>query len=525
MRIAEDRKYISLALAIGIAIRSVPNLLTPYPIGYDTIYYVTQILDWRAYLSNPNIIFQTPLHLVILSPIYVATGLGPFTILRTAQPLLYGLLTTAFYYVARRIIRWSPRWALLAAIVFSLQTVTLRISWDLLRNELGLAILLYSLVALEDLDKRPLLFTALSTLTVLSHQFASVILLVIITGLTICHLYKRGISPAGRIVLSSIPAALLFVGVLGYPAGFQIIPSSPNTSIFPKTFSVFTRPHTFPFVNYLAGEGFIDYSGSHMNLLVDFISLYAASYLPLLPLVVLGLKELREPKIDLWAGFCTAASLMAIVTPRFALTHWERWMMMLIIPYTLYASKGIMTLYSITIHQKRMPRVSRKVLVIATYSLYASIALLYVTSPSTNPISPYTLLWPSTKYSPATLLRQGTPLEDIPRIEQALKWLDTNREGDSCLLARETFVNWAKIHLKNDATIIDYWVKDVSIGLEYAKTLKYEKIYWIWWENDIGLKWYGQQIPSDFKPIYKTGNIVIYKCANLGSGRSKVDDH
>jgi len=120
MRIDEDRKCMSLALAIGIAIRSVPNLLTPYPVGYDTIYYVTQILDYRVYLSDPSIIFQTPLHLLILSPIYVATGLDPFTILRIAQPLLYGLLTTAFYYVARRILKWSPRWALLASIIFSL---------------------------------------------------------------------------------------------------------------------------------------------------------------------------------------------------------------------------------------------------------------------------------------------------------------------------------------------------------------------------------------------------------------------
>jgi len=398
--------------------------------------------------------------------------------------------------------------------LLSLQTVTLRISWDLLRNELGLAILLYSLAALEDIDKRPLLFTTLSMLTVLSHQFASVILLVIITALTICHLYKREISLAERIVLSSMPAALIFVGVLGNPAGFRVIPSSPNTSIFPKTLSVFTRPRAFPFVDYLAGEGFIDYSGSYMNLLVDFVSLYVASYLPLLPLVVIGFRDLREPKIDLWTGFCTTASLMAIATPRFALTHWERWMMMLIIPYTLYGSQGVITLYSIIVRKKSMPRVSRKVLVIAVCSLYASIALLYVTSSSANSISPYALLWPSTKYSPATLLRQGTPLEDIPRIEQALKWLDTNREGDSCLLARETFVDWAKIYLKSDATIIDYWVKDVSVGLEYAKMLKYEKIYWIWWENDIGLKWYGQQMPSDFKPVYKTGNIVIYEYAN-----------
>ena len=64
MRMAEDRRCMLLALAIGIAVRAIPNLLTPYPIGYDTIYYATQILDWRANLSDPNVVFQTPLHLL-----------------------------------------------------------------------------------------------------------------------------------------------------------------------------------------------------------------------------------------------------------------------------------------------------------------------------------------------------------------------------------------------------------------------------------------------------------------------------
>ena len=111
-----------------------PNLATQYPTGFDTLSYGTQMLDWRRSLSNPNVIFQTPPHLIILGPIYAATGLDPFTILEVAQPLLYGLLAASSYYAARKLLHWEPRQALLAAIILSLQTATLRISWDLLRN-------------------------------------------------------------------------------------------------------------------------------------------------------------------------------------------------------------------------------------------------------------------------------------------------------------------------------------------------------------------------------------------------------
>jgi hypothetical protein len=79
-------------------------------------------------------------------------------------------------------------------------------------------------------------------------------------------------------------------------------------------------------------------------------------------------------------------------------------------------------------------------------------------------------------------------------------------------LSRETFVSWAKIYLNKNATIIDYGVNDVDVGLSHAKALNYSTIYWIWWKgnNSVGLSWYGQTVSDFFNPIYETGNIAIY---------------
>lgn len=183
--------------------------------------------------------------------------------------------------------------------------------------------------------------------------------------------------------------------------------------------------------------------------------------------------------------------------------------MMLIVPYTFYATKGIMIICD------KISTKPRKALLAATIIVYTSIAIPYLASSSTNPISLYSVLWPSTKYSPPTMLRLGTPLEDVPSVEQALKWLNTSMEEDSCLITRETFTNWAQIYLKNDATIISYGEKDVSIGLQYAEALNYTKIYWIWWKNGtVAGTWYGQTVPNEFKPIYEAGNISIYAYNN-----------
>jgi hypothetical protein len=510
MRMAEDRRYMLLALAVGIAVRAIPNLLTPYPIGYDTIYYATQILDWRAILSDPNVIFQTPLHLLIMSPIHVLTGADPFTILRIAQPLLYGFLTASFYYTARNLFQWEPRQAFLAATIFSLQTATLRISWDLLRNELSLAILLLTLPRLRNNEKNPIAFAVLSTLVVLSHQMTSVILFFIITFFFINSIRKREYNQARRLLLSSSPSALFFAGVIANNSGVLHFPVLRIPSTFPKVESIpikWSLP--LPFFNYLAGEGLVDYGQSYTYLLADVVSLYLASYLVILPLVVAGFRSLREKTIDLWTAVCTFASLMCLVTPRFAILYWDRWMQLLVVPYTFYASNGI-----IKISNNRI-KISRRNLAAIACSIYAVIAILYMTTPYTNPISPYAAIWPSSKYSPPTMLINTAPIEDTPNIEQALQWLNQNMERDSCLLTKDTFVYWAKIYLKKEGTIVNYQHKDVSDGLRYAKLHNYVDIYWIWWENGVGLTWYGQQVPREFKLIYKTGNIAVYKYINL----------
>lgn len=507
MRAREDEKNLLLALAIGTVIRSIPNVVTPYPIGYDTIYYTTQILDWRNCISDPNIVFKTPLHILILGPIYATTGLDPFVILRIIQPLLYGLLATSFYYAARNVYKWETRQALLATIIFSLQTTTLRISWDLLRNELSLAILLFTLPKLKNHERESWAFTILSILVVLSHQLTSAILFFIITFFFVNHIRKKEYNQAQKLLLASSPSALLFTCMLAYNMGIIGFPTAQIPSIFPTIISIpIKRSLPFPFSNYLAGEGFVDYNHSYLFLLTDVVSLHVASYLLILPFVIVGFRDLREETMDLWTGFCAFGSLMCLVAPQYSLLLWDRWMQLLVVPYTSYATEGI-----IKLSNKRILKRSRSNLPFIACTIYAIIAVLYMTTPYTNPVSLYAAVWPSSKYSPPTMQRNTSPVEDTPDIERAFRWLNNNMEKSSCLLTREAFLDWAKIYLKKDGTIVSYQNKFVSEGLQYAKALNYSTIYWIWWDNGIGLKWYGQPIPEEFKPIYKTGNIVIYK--------------
>lgn len=505
MRAVEHRKHILLAFTIATFIRSIPNILTAEPIGFDTVFYAAQIIDWRHSLSDPNLIFKTPLELLVLAPIHAATSLEPFIIFRLSQPLLYGFLAASFYYATKNLLQWKPSRVLAATIMLSLQPAMLRMSWDLFRNQMGLAILF---IALAQLNSKKLgTFAILSVLVVLSHEAASMILLVIIGLQLFSHIRNKEHLEGRRTALYSIPAILLFTGTIINMAGTPILPLNGSPSIYPNAISVpFERTVPFPFANYLAGDTLVDYNQSYLLLLVDVLSLFVASYIFILPFIAKGFRQLENRMVTVWTSFCTLGASMPLITPQFALLFWDRWMQLLVIPYSLYATIGL--------EKASIPnimRISKRNLTVIIYAIFAITALLYMATPSTNPLSPYALISPASRYSPPTMLANTVPVQEVSDTQKVLQWLNGNIGEDSCLITRDTFFDWSKIHLNAQIMVINYQSKAVQVGLQYAQTLGYSTIYWIWWtENGIGVRMYGQHVPDDFSPVYQSGDIVLY---------------
>ena len=109
------------------------------------------------------------------------------------------------------------------------------------------------------------------------------------------------------------------------------------------------------------------------------------------------------------------------------------------------------------------------------------------------------------------MLSNTVPVEDTPHVVEALQWLDTNMDDESCLLAGNVFINWAKLSLDTRRTVIDYKGEKVVDGVNYALSLNFTSVYWVWWENGVGLHWYDQAVPETFSPVYSSGDIVVYQ--------------
>jgi hypothetical protein len=182
--------------------------------------------------------------------------------------------------------------------------------------------------------------------------------------------------------------------------------------------------------------------------------------------------------------------------------------MFLIVPYSIYAAHGL------SLITERLRPATRKKIIATVLSAYMVVAIFYMASPTTYPVSTYTVLWPASKFSPTTMMVNTVPTQDTQSTVQAIQWLNEYMDPESsCLIAREVFVHWVKINLRRDATIVHY-MENLTDGLNLANSLGYKNIYWIWWiDNGTGQLWYGQPVPAAFKPIHQEGNIAIYKYA------------
>src|SRR5713101_3196673 len=178
-------KFGFAAFLIPLAIRAIPEILVgPYPVGWDTIaFYVPNTLDWAAGKAGfTEILGTAPLMYMISVPVYWVSRVNPVWIFKVMGPILYGSMIWALFRFLKTGLKWPDKQALGGALLTSLYFVTLRISWDLYRNMLGLTFILLSLPLIEDLKgpRKQALLSVLIVLAVAADQLTGVITLVLV---------------------------------------------------------------------------------------------------------------------------------------------------------------------------------------------------------------------------------------------------------------------------------------------------------------------------------------------------------
>ena len=175
--------YVLAAFFIPLIIRSIPEFLSwPYPLGLDTLSFMPLIQHGYVFSLGPVGFLQYTNLFFLVSTLLYGLIHNVIIVLKILGPLLLAVLSFTMYLYARKGLCWNSRKALLVSILVATYFVSLRDSWDLYRQMLGLVFLMAVLISLKSINTPHKYYAAsfFMVLTVFSHEFASVILFVIV---------------------------------------------------------------------------------------------------------------------------------------------------------------------------------------------------------------------------------------------------------------------------------------------------------------------------------------------------------
>lgn len=500
-----DTKGFLFCFAFGFAVRMTPVILAyPFPIGYDTINYAAAIKNGIT-LNDWASMFSPWLFYAMLLPFYRFFGVDPFSLLSLAGPLLYGFNVLGIYYFARKWLDWVGQKALMAAVFFAFQLASLRMSWDLHRNMLGLAVLLFALPQIRFVNekKRLALFCLLSLLVVFSHQAVAFVMFAAVSWIIFSKLLKGEKTVSLRIFLALLPALSLFL-TQAYSTQFAIR-SDVGQNVIRTAQPPVRLGGLFFLTSYYDGSAI-----TYLNIVAQVLTLFAVLYALSLPMVFVGF--FGNKLLEGWTVTLLFGSFGLLATPFCALLSWQRWMFMLVYPFTFYAVEGVeRTLRSnvncgSTLNPGRI-KLSTKWL-LGLCSLMLLFASLFVAFPLIDGRSGVFSLPTTLQYFPSTMQHNTIPLQDVDGTVEALKWLNDHVNAHSSILVNPYFLSWAYLVLNKSCAIVLY-DSDVDDALTSALQNGANSVYLISWNEEV---WEPSvAVPSCFRPAVNSGRISVFE--------------
>ena len=457
--------------------RMLPEILSwPYPLGYDTVaYYLPKmVIRFGLRVSDIPELLRFDRGLLYLLASLMATFFGDcFMALKFLGPLLYGLLSLILYVYVEHGLRMGWKKAFTASMLFSLSLLSLRVSWDLYRNMLGL---IFALTTLTLVERRSWLATPTALVTVLSHELSSAMLMaMLIVRLVAGRRFGWRDVGRGPLVASATSSVALFV------CQRLITPAVSPPQI------VLSRP--LEGATWLASD-------------LYFFTLASA---PLLILAAPSIGRLRGD-VDAWSALTAAAFTLSVVGVGAPWYYRYRVLLMMCIPLPIYASETLSSKTGI-------------VKAVALATLLAVAVPYLMTSPS-KPWNYYALAASPVPrvYTrmPSGFLQNVVPLDEFPYLDGLMKEAVAKVPNGCVLVMPRQFYGLALYYLGPRDGLID--VGEVSLtrgGLELvveaARGLNTTgKIYTVWWGK--ANMWYGvSKIPESFKPVVASGPFTLYE--------------
>jgi len=500
-----DLKGLAFAFAFGFLVRLVPEVLAfSSPIGWDTIDYAVIMKSGVVWPNWGSIFTSTWLLYSLIVPLYGVTGVDPFVLLKVVAPALYGLSAAGVFWFSRKLLVWDVKMCLAAVGLFVLQVASLRISWDLLRNTLGMGLLLFALPLVNRVGSKIGFagFAALSLLTVFAHEYAAVTWMVVFCGLLIWRTVKgwSGLSNS-RVLLAGLPALFVFTVSMYlhfYPVRFEAaasnVLSTGEASVGRFDFMV----------NYLVVNDAAYSYASYLNLFYEVVLLFVFLFLPFALLVWKG--YFKNTVLNLWLSLLLVGAFGCLFLPFFALDYWARWMFMLAYPFTFYAAYGLFRIFhSSSVHRSASRGLKR----VSTIGLAALVAIgcAYLTIPVLAQTDNLGLI--PTDVSLHFSSAPTVPYEDVKGVTMAMEWLNLNMDENSFVALSHALLPWGRLYL-DESHVMAHYLQNVSEAVDLGFSRGFSRAYFVWWNQPTD--WYNVSFPEGFLSVESLDRISVYVC-------------
>ncbi len=471
------------AFLLPLGIRGIPEIIVgPYPIGWDTIaFYVPNTLDWAAGKAGfAQILGTAPLMYMISVPVYWVSRVNPVWIFKIMGPILYGSMTWALFRFLKIGLKWPEKQALGGTLLTSLYFVTLRISWDLYRNMLGLTFILLSLPLIEDMKgpRKQALLSALIVLAIAADQLTGVIALVLVGARALIGLTRNQWREFARNMKVALPGIVLFLAI-AY-AGL-IVP----------------------------GIGFVRQQASVPNLASASVSLgfLGYAYVALVPLILIGLRRVRNVELRTWSLFCIGIVGTAILPFTGPVVESYRWSLLLNIPLCIFAAAGLYKLIESVHPRIGWSRNFHRLIVPAFSAVLMISATLYIALPAQQAMVYYTA-YPG--LLPTSMVQDTIPMSDLGNLRSLLDSAAARINPATVLITHQAIYGWARAYLPAlNSQLINYRYNDPLTGVEIARSAGYSSILMIWWIDGSG--WHNQpNVPTGFRILLQNGDLALY---------------
>ncbi|MFB3889447.1 MAG: hypothetical protein ACE14S_08140 [Candidatus Bathyarchaeia archaeon] len=495
MNVLLEKKHLYplLAFAVPLLLRVIPEVLMgPYVVGFDTMahYAPTTALWLSGGVDLWNYIAIAPLFYTLIVSL-VSLGGPLLLVLKIVPPLLHGFLGLSIYGYAKIGLNWSPKKSAFTALLATAYFVAMRISWDLLRNELALVFFFVVLTLMHpgcvwrSQWKRYLLLTLGMAAVVLSNQLVAVIMLGMIAFTVLHGLVRRKWLDAAKLMATAMPSAIVF---------FAALYLSPAVSEFRLIFG-------FP----ATSDGWLALFGysSYPAMLAGEIGFFLYCFLFLLPLAILSFRRFRDFQMRTWLVLILIASLIPLVSPSNL-----RWIMMLIYPLAFYVAEGMSRLRSMPWKWFKMTALKAAAVYLAVTTAVLSLGFMMDTPENPLPYFNPGQLNGYIYQIPSSMLQNTVSISDCADTAKAFAWFRDNAADDAVMLAHRAFYGWAMLTLNERQVVLYEYDNPVQVAEALAQSGQ-SHLYVVWWIS--GLGWYGQSsLSSDFEEVYRVGRMAVY---------------